>query len=280
MLQSSLISRRFEKFLLCFLFFLYSGWIVLLNLYIEDTSHNWYVYFTDSYGLIAGIGGIIGLINSFKWGGVNSVVGRSILMFSLGLIFQFFGQISYAIVSHMYLEEIPYPSFGDFFYFLSTPFYIYGIWSIGIASGIKFELRKLSAKVIFILLMLVIVAASYYFFLSTFPFETTPPTIILLEFVYPIFQAVSVALALICYFLSKNLLGGIMKPSVLLLLGAFALQYLADTYFTYEYGHEMWHPAGASDYFYLIAYFVMSIAVFKFGDFPDKLYKTKLVNTK
>src|SRR3990167_718394 len=50
-----------------------------------------------TYQIFAFIGAIAGLFISWKWGGVRSVMGRAIGLFSLGLLFQNFGQTIFRI---------------------------------------------------------------------------------------------------------------------------------------------------------------------------------------
>jgi len=47
------------------------------------------------------------MINSRKWGGLRSVMGKAILMFSLGLVAQEFGQLSYAFYNDIYKTPGP-----------------------------------------------------------------------------------------------------------------------------------------------------------------------------
>ena len=71
-----------------------------------------------------------------------------------------------------------------------------------------------------------------------------------------------------------------MKSKVYFILLAFIVQYIADTYFTIEYNFDAFYPAGTSDYLYVCAYFLMALAIYKFGDLPDKLHQKNLVSKK
>src|SRR5581483_5234679 len=60
---------------------------------IDNSVLEW---FSDTYGLMALIGALVGFNISKDWGGFRSYIGRAIIMFSLGLLLQEFGQLSYS----------------------------------------------------------------------------------------------------------------------------------------------------------------------------------------
>src|SRR3989344_6674976 len=109
--------RTKTSFLVLTIFSLFTLWWLHINFFLKttDSSHN--LVFTDTYGIIALIGGIAGLFISKKWGGYRSLMGRSILFFALGLLLQEFGQLSYSVYYYVLHVEVPYPSVGDIGYF-------------------------------------------------------------------------------------------------------------------------------------------------------------------
>ena len=81
---------------------------------INEVSYDFYVtLFTGTYGLVALFGGALGVFISKKWGGINSVFGRAVLMFSIGLLAQELGQLIYFYYIYVLRLELPYPSLGD-----------------------------------------------------------------------------------------------------------------------------------------------------------------------
>lgn len=267
-------------YLTLFIFFFYSFADVLLHLFYENKSGILYGYYTDTYGVIALIGGVLGLLISRLWGGFRSVVGRAIIMLSFGVLFQFLGQVSYAWYRFAYNIEAPYPAFGELFYMSSIPIYIYGIWQIAVASGVKYKLKDPKYRLISISAILSVVVFSYWLFLSKYDFSNADPIIILIEFWYPIGQALYITLAGLTLLLSKNLLGGQMRNKVYFVLFAFAVQYIADTYFTVEYNLDAFYPGGLSDYLYFISYFIMVLAIYRFSELPTKLEIDEVTNSK
>ena len=259
----------FRLLLVIFIFYTFA-WFYL-NL-IETDNETYNNLFTDSYGIIAAIGGIAGFSIAKKWGGIKSVVGKALLAFSAGLTLNFLGQISYAIYYFVYNIENPYPSFGEIFYFGSIPIYIIGAWLISTASGSKISLKAYtSKKIVAIALPVLMILTSYTIFLSSYEFDWTQPILIFLDFGYPFGQAIYVSMAILAYYLSKETLGGVMKKMVLLIIAALIIQYIADTTFLYRTFQDTWEPAGISDYMFMCAYFLMSIAILQFGEVVDKI---------
>lgn len=251
--------------LLYFLFLLFTGWWIFVNFFTKPESFDRYI-FGALYGLVALWGGVNGLIISKKWGGWSSVMGQGIILLSAGLLFQEVGQIVfsyYNIVAHV---QVPYPSLADVGFFGSILFYILGITMLGRASGIKYSLKKISGKLQAILIPLVILIFSYWFFLSKYQFDFTKPLVILLDFGYPLGQAFYVSVAVITYLLSNKVLGGVMKNKIVFIIVAFAAQYLADYNFLFQSSRGTWLNGGYGDYLYLVAYFIMSLGIFRLAD--------------
>lgn len=275
MSNSIMILRRVTFGILVLLFFVYSLAIIYLHIEYPDKDNYLFSIYTDSYGIIALLGGLLGLSFYRQWDGFRSIVGKALIFLSVGLLFQFLGQLSYAFFRYTYNIEVAYPSFGEIFYFGSIPIYIIGTWFISVAAGIKVKLRDTSAKIyslLFITLMVAIgFAVSYGIFISTYDFSHPDPVVILLEIGYPIGQSVSLAFAILAFFLSRNILGGRMKSKVLLLLLALVVQYIADVFYTYDIYKETFYSGGPSDYLYILAYMIMGIGLFNLGVAPAKL---------
>jgi hypothetical protein len=216
------------------------------------------------YGSLALCGGISGLFISSKWGGLNSVMGKAIIFFSLGLLAQVFGQIAYSVYTFFLKIEIPYPSLGDLGYFGSIIFYILGLIYLGKASGIVFNLKNIKHKAISLFVPLALLAVSYVLFLKDYQFDWANPLKILLDFGYPLGETIYIAMAILIYYLSKGILGGIMKSKIIFLLFALFIQFLADYSFLYISYYGNIHPGGINDFVYLLAYYFMTISLIEF----------------
>lgn len=243
------------------IFCVYSLWWVSLQFIFQGDSIV-RDYFSDTYGITALMGGVIGLRISSKWGGWGSKMGRAIVLFSCGLLAQALGQFAYTFYFLVLNIEVPYPSIGDLGYFGSIPFYIYGTLLLGRASGLKVSLKSLHNQIFALVIPLVVLGFSYYKFLQGYEFDWYAPLVVLLDFGYPLGQAIYVSLAFLTYLLSRNTLGGVMRSRILLFLVALMIQYAADYTFLLQASQGTWSAGGLNDYLYLVSYFVMTIALF------------------
>jgi hypothetical protein len=261
-------NRRF-KVLVWISFVVFTAWWLYINFILRSSDHNSVnnQAFAATYGVMSVFGGVVGLIASKKWGGRKSLIGRALLFFAIGLLAQEFGQLAYSYYLYVLKVEIPYPSIGDIGYFGSVLLYIYAASQLLKATGARFSLKNRSKKVIAVALPLILLAASYAFFLRDyqFDFSSSKSTLtVLLDFGYPLGQATYIAIALLTYLLSRNLLGGIMKKKILFVLFALVIQYVADFSFLDAARANKVFPAGANDYVYLVAYTVMALALSSF----------------
>lgn len=250
------------------LFFL---WWLLIQLNFFNEGSTMYDLYSDLYGLMALMGGIFGLIISKKWDGYNSFIGKAILGLSLGLLSQFFGQIAYSYYFYVLHIENPYPSIGDIGYYATIPFYIWGVWYLGKAAGIKFGLAKPINYLIAITIPLVVLLLTYRIFLTGYTINLDEPLTTFLDIVNPLGQAVYISIAIMIYILTRTYLGGALKSNVILILGALVSQYFADFVFLYSTSREIWLAGGFNELMYLLAYFLMTFSVLKLNNAFDKL---------
>lgn len=248
-------------------FLILTIWWLINNFIIGNVNikYDGFGDFAEIYGLIAILGSVWGIVIGQKWGGLKSLMGRALIIFSIGLLAQEFGQIAYALYNDIYKVPGPYPSIGDLGFFGSIPLYIYGTILLGKASGINISLRNFQARLQAVVIPLVLLVISYFFFLKGYEFDWSNPIKIFLDFGYPFGQAIYIALALLTYLLSRNLLGGMMKSKVLFILFALFLQYVSDFTFLYQSSRGTWSVGGINDYMYLVAYFVMTLGLLQFN---------------
>ncbi len=244
------------------IFIAFSAWWILGGGFANSENE----LFSDTYWVLPLLGGAAGLWAANKWGGVKSLFGKSIFLLALGLSAQVFGQVVYSIYALALKVEVPYPSIGDVGFFGSVLLYIAAIWLLAKTAGVKASRLTVKQKVIAIALPLLLLSASYWIFLKGYEFDWANPLVVLLDFGYPLGQAIYVSLALLTYFLSMGLLGGIMKKKILFLLGALLVQYVADYLFLYQNSRETWYAGGISDYIYLVAYFLMTLSLLRLAD--------------
>ena len=119
-------------------------------------------------------------------------------------------------------------------------------------------MNSLYSKGQVILIPLAMVVISYILFLRDYPFSEIPLLQTILDFGYPIGQAIFISIAILVYLLSRNFLGGIMKNSVLLILLALVMQCVSDYNFLFQNLRGTWINGGYGDIPYLITYFLMA----------------------
>jgi uncharacterized membrane protein len=154
---------------------------------------------------------------------------------------------------------------GDIGYFGSVILYLLAALHLSWAVGAKFSLRNLSGKLAAVLIPLVILVAGYWLFLKGYEFDLSNPVKVFLDFGYPLGEAIYISLGILTFILSRKFLGGLMRPKVLFVLFALLIQFIADYTFLYQSSKETWYAGGLNDYIYLVAYFLMSLALFNLG---------------
>jgi len=221
--------------------------------------------FSGIYGIMALFGGIFGLTVGRHFGGFKSFIGATVMYISLGLLAQVAGQLTYSAYTQLFNIEIPYPSWGDVGYFGSVIFYIMAAWSAVKAVRTKVALKSALNKALVVIVPIGLLTLSYVVFLSNYKYQDGQLLATILDFGYPLGQAIYIAIALLALVLSRKFLGGIMKNVILLLIFAFFLQYVADFMFLYQHNQDTWKTAGLNELVYLTAYFVMTMSLIKFN---------------
>jgi hypothetical protein len=265
------IKKEWQAQVAVFLFVVLTFWYFISPSSSVSENGRFFCDLPIIYGIMGLWGGIWGVSISAKWGSAKSVIGKALLFFSLGLFAQVFGQVVYAYFSFVEHVEIPYPSLGDLGYFGSVPLYIYGVWMLAKASGVSINLQSFASKLQALIIPLIVLGLGYFLFLRGYEFDWTSPLRVFLDFGYPIGQAIYVAIAILTYSLTRGTLGGIMKPKILFFLFALLVQFLADYMFLIQAYYDSWSAGGWNDYIYLVAYFLMTLALIQLKTVSDGL---------
>ena len=235
------------------------GWGIIQ---LIDAPQDLNYFFGAVYGLVALIGGIYGLSVAKRWGGFKSTLGRTISYLSIGLLLAEFGQLVFSYYNIFLHEPAPYPSVADIGFFGNIPLYILAALSLYVVMGLR---RKSSKKALKYSALLVVPPAilfsSYWFFLRSYSTEGLTKLNVILDFGYPIGQAIYISIALVILVSISGVLGGIMRPRIWVLLAAFVAQYIADFNFLYQVYHETWANGGYGDLLYLVAYYLMAVSL-------------------
>lgn len=254
------IKKEWQAQAAILLFFALTVWWII-NTFIVPSENRFFGDFPSIYGVMALWGAIWGIVISQKFGGVKSVMGKALLFFSLGLFAQEFGQLAYAYLAFFKDIEVPYPSIGDIGYFGSIPLYILGVIYIAKASGVKIGLKSFKNQIQAIIIPVVMLAVGYFLFLRGYTPDFSNMMQVVLDFGYPLGQAIYISLAILTYLLSKGILGGMMKNKIFFILFALFVQFLADYTFLFQSSRDVWIAGGINDYMYLTSYFLMTLAL-------------------
>jgi len=258
----SVLKSKLQLFLIIIFLGYVGWWISFQHVVAKGTlSNQWYGY---TYGFIALIGAIIGLLAARKWGGFRTVLGKAILFFSLSLLAQDAGQIIYAYYIVVAKIQIPYPSWGDVAYFGSVLLYITAAIFLAKAAGVKYALKQSRYKAIAVLLPILILSISSAIILHKHQFDTSKPMTVLLDVGYPVGEAIYISIAVLAYMLSRKLIGGVLGRATLFVIAAFVVQYIADFTFIYQSDRNSYVPGSYDDFLYLISYFVGALTMARF----------------
>src|SRR3989344_6672865 len=159
------------------------------------------------------VGGLFGIKNALNWGGMKSVLGRSVLGISLGLLAWAGGMVIWNYYLFFTVVEVPYPSLADVIFILSWPLWTYGLLQLSRAIGLRFAWKNLShKKSIFFISGIIILLSVYLIFgvARDWGVSFTDLNIkLFFDIFYPIGSIVISTLVFLIYWLSKGFLGGI-----------------------------------------------------------------------
>lgn len=272
-------NSRLYTYVVGIFFIIFTAWWVYID-FILKSSDNTNIHnklFGSLYGLMALFGGLIGIKAAKVWGSNKSLFGRALLFFSGGLLLQVLGQVAYSIYTYVLKVDVPYPSFGDIGFFGSVLFYIYAAYLLANGIGLRITLKAKYKKLVAVILPLILLIASYTIFLKGYQFDFSSPLAglrVVLDFGYPLGQAIYISIALLAYLLSKKQLGGIMKSKVLWILFALLIQYVSDFTFLLGVKNQTIYPAGYNDMLYLLSYTVLTLSLIKYLNVLQVTQKT------
>jgi len=266
------IKNKSQYIIPVIIFGFFAAWWLYLQSQNIDTNRNSRQLWGATYQVLALYGGIIGLFISKKWGGIRSLLGRIIFIFSIGLFLQVFGQsFSSWYVYNFAVESPPYPAIGDIGFFGSVLAYIYAVYLLSKVSGVALTLRKVHNKIFAFIIPVLILGSSYIYFLKGYEFEGTTPLLVFLDFGYPVGQAIYVSLAILCLVMSWNVLGGMMRKPIFTLIFALLFQYFSDVMFLYEAHLGSWYVGNINDFLYASSYFIMAISLIRLGNVFEEI---------
>lgn len=227
-----------------------------------------------SYWVFAAFSGVVGILASRNLGFGRSIIGRAMLAFSVGLLLQMLGQILDAFLTASGSLPVFYPSISELGYAGSIIFYVYGAYALARYIGVTPTVKNLSKSKIIWLVPVAMFALSYFTYLQGYDFVGSSTIHVIFDFGYPILQSIYVGLAVFVLIHANNIKGGLLKRPIAFLVVALIFQYIADSYFVYDFNRGVWYAGNLNDYCYLVAYFVLAIAIIYLDQVIKKLRNT------
>lgn len=220
---------------------------------------------TGTHGLVALLGGVIGLMNARAWGGMKSFAGRAMIMFSVGLFCQEFGQLVFAYYIKFKGIEVPYPSLADFGYFLTLPFYLYGAYLLCGWSRSLGLIRWCERGVLLVgLALTTLLVFTIPMFLHGYNHHVLSLVGVWWSYLYLLVNSLFVFLAAVPFLSLRLTPQWVLYRPVLFFALALFFQYLADYLFFVQINFEIWAPGGFNDMTYFIAYYFMAFSLIRF----------------
>jgi hypothetical protein len=201
--------------------------------------------------------GLFGMLAAKRWSWLKSGVGQGVFFISLGLLMWGLGQAgwTYAVIKDPNYQTPP-SRIIDIMYSCSIPLWTYGMLRLSKATGAKYGLKSLGAKLGVAGLIAVMLALSYYFLVvvargGVSYFHSDTFWTIFYDLWYAAGDAINLTLALAIFGLSWKYLGGMFKKPILLILLGFAMIYISDFLFSFYDGKGQYYNGHWTDLPYL-----------------------------
>lgn len=228
--------NNYQRICLIFFIFLVVFWILL---FLSGSKTGFYNYlYSFLFGLIPLIGGFISMKNSKLWGGLKSAIGKAVFFIGLGLFCWGSGETIWSYYNFFLNEPAPYPSLADIGFAPSIFFYGLGAFYLSKATGAKYGLRNIYAKIFTVAAAILVAAISYYILVIVArggvivpPEETLLKTV--LDIAYPLGDFLALVISVIISGLSFRYFGGKYLLDIISILLGLAVMFVADSVFSY-----------------------------------------------
>ncbi len=243
-------------------------WGVLFTLGMKETFYNH--LFAFMYGLMPLIGGLAAIKGYRSWGGLSTILGKSILFIGLGLFLWGCGETIWAYYNFFLHIELPYPSAADFLFVPSVFSYTIGTIMLSMTTGARMGLKNTGGKIIAVVVSALVLVMTYYMIVvigNDGVLLTDKSSIVksILDILYPLGAAVSLAVSLVVAGLSFRYLGGTYKHDVTFILLGLATMFAADSHFSYYTTLGTKYNGDIGDIFFTLALFLLTCGLLGFN---------------
>jgi diguanylate cyclase len=243
-------------------------WAVLFVSHKNSGNFNYWYSFL--FGLVPFFGGLIGMIKSKIWGGLQSTLGKAIFFISLGLFLWGIGENIWSYYNFFKDVPAPYPSIADIGFAPSIFFWILGTYHLSKASGALFSLKKNRwAKVLAIVGPVVLIIPTYYIQIRLARGGTLVPpgeTVLkaILDIAYPLGDFLALIFAALVFALSFKYFGGFYRRAIIAVLAGLAVMYCADSVFSYTTTKGTYYNADWGDLLLSTGLFLITFGILAF----------------
>ena len=238
-------------------------WFSIFVRGVADTTENY--AFSLAYSVMPLGWGVVAFVNSRSWGGFKSSMGRALFFLGAGIFAWGVGNLIFGYYNLVLQVPVPYPSFADVGFILLYPLSAIGVLYLFRAIGVTSRIRKISGKVGLLIIPIFFIFISYYLLVMVARAGVITSNSDLLkgflDVAYPVGDVVIIVLATIAYALSFQLLGGIFKIPIIVILSSFVSFYLADFLFSYTTTVGTYYVGKWVDLFYPTAFLLIGIGL-------------------
>lgn len=275
-IQSNIFNSMIRNFKVNKLSFIVLVYFCLMLLYwvglqikgSTDLTINLFYSFT--LNTLSFMGGVFGVFVSLRWGGFRSILGRGLLLMSLGLIsWGALGGYVWSYYNFILHQEIPYPSLSDVGFLGAVPLWAIGMFFLAKATGVKYGLKNRAGKAYLFLLPILSFLASYYLLVTVARHGSVSDggssIKVFFDFAYPIGDVAIITIALLIFGLTLKLLGGLYRQPIHLLLAGFIGMFFADMAFSYSTTVETYYNGNYADLLFTIGLFLIGFGITSFA---------------
>lgn len=263
-----MVLNLYQKICFGFYLLLIVFWILLFSSGSKDGFYNYLYSFL--FGLIPLIGGLVAVIASKMWGGLKSAVGKSVFFIGFGLVCWGSGETIWSYYNFFLNEPAPYPSLADVGFAPSIFFYGIGAIYLAKATGAKYGLRNIYAKIFTLITPLLLLGISYYLFIviargGVLVPEGEPLLKATLDIIYPLGDFLALVIAVLVSGLSFKYFGGKYIFSIVSILLGLAVMTFADAAFSYTTTVGTYYNGNWGDLMLTTGLFFLTLGVLGFS---------------
>lgn len=244
-------------------------WIALFASGLKEGFFN-YMY-SLLFGLVPLVSGVVVMAKvRFLWGGKGNTIGKAVFLMGLGIFLWGFAQMIWAYYNFALGVALPYPSPTDPVYISGILFYCIGVIYLSDATGAKYGLKNVHAKIFVTIAPLVILALSYYAFVTIardgvlVPSGGSPMKM-LLDIAYPLSDFLGLTIAVLISGLSFRYMGGAYIYDFAAILSGIAVMFVGDFLFSYTTTVGTFYNGNFGDLVYTLGVFLLSFGALGFA---------------